>query len=235
VNARQRRRIGGPAALLALATLSACAGPETIAIDALAAPPGTLRAVFFEVRARCHRNLLRLSAVAPAVACTSAIVGAGTIAPAADGSLRLGRRLEIEPAGGARRGSVVPWTEQTFELVAYGPWGSAVFANRSRRFAAWRPEGGPPALAFDPRARHDFVPAPERAAFALEPLGGAIHNLFEVPPRLRAALGPFVDDAARLLDARLADPALSPDARQMIEMHRLRLADALRFWAATPR
>jgi hypothetical protein len=229
--------------LLALATLALAAAlalglllfdrPERVRVTSLAAPPDTTGAVWFEIRSTCRKNFLRLSAVAPAVVCTTEIADAGTLAPAADGTLPIARTLELPAAGGRTRRLLPFWRERTFELVAYGEWGAGVFTNRARRFLdPWSPTEGAPALALDPRTAHDFVPEADRRAYALSALGSAAHTLYELPPALRAEVRPFVDGATQLLDRALADPALSADVRQLLEADRARFDGVATFWAA---
>jgi hypothetical protein len=222
---------GAAAGAWSLALL-ACSGggggsTQQAQVDAIQAPPGTMRAVFFEHRAHCLRKAARSSSAEPEVSCNIEIVGTSILEPDRDGRITIDRKLEV-----AHEESEHPdeWDEQGVELIAYGPNGSAAFATRGwHYFDVWNGKGTP-RFVEDARAKNTALSEAERRSFGLEPMAQANETLAEVPPRLRLDLRPFVLDMATMLEAVLLDPALSDASRERISQHLARLDETMRDW-----
>jgi hypothetical protein len=224
--------IGVAAPLLAALLFASCSGggggAKKAQVDAIQAPAGTMRAVFFEHVAHCKRSAARASSAEPEVSCTIEIVGTSILEPDRAGRITINRQLEVDHDETDRTGA---WDEQGVELVAYGPKGSASFATRGWHYAdVWSPDKGPAKFVIDARATNTALPAAERHAFALEPMAAAIETLTEVPARMRLDLRPFVLDLATLLEALLVEPGLSDESRERITAHLALLDEAMRAW-----
>ena len=209
--------------------LVSCApkGGEKVQVTSIPAPPGTIRAVFFEYVAHCKRNTDRSSAADPETSCSIEMTGVSVLEPQ-DGQIVVNRALEVGHDQ-VERGS--SWDEQGVELIAYGPQGAAAFSTRLwHDFTVWSPAKGAAKFASDPRAANAALSEVDRRSFAFEPLAAAIETLFEVPARMRLDLRPFVADVANLFEALVVEPSLSDESRDRVAQHLSTLDEAMREW-----